>query len=192
MRPLLLCLTLLALSAPRASSADEKFIYPMTVGTTWTYRVGENRYDIKLTKMEKVGKTDCARLEMIVDGKARSFEHLAVTDGVLSRYSFEAKEANPPIPLLKLPPKAGEKWNVESKLDGQVYKGTLESTLEKVKVPAGEYPAVKVAGPDMDLNGAKFSVTYWFASGVGLVKLQSELAGLKVVFELEKVTPGKS
>jgi hypothetical protein len=142
--------------------------------------------------MEKVGKTECARLEMIVDGKTRSFEHLAVADGVLARHSFEGKQVSPPIPLLKLPPKDGEKWNVESKLDGQVYKGQLAVSLEKVKVPAGEYAAYKVSGPEMDLNGTKLSVTYWFASGVGLVKLQSELAGLKVVHELEKITPGKS
>lgn len=192
MRALLFAFILVAFASPRAISADDKFIFPMTVGTVWTYRVGENRYDIKIVKMEKIGKTECARLEMIVDGKTRSFEHLAVEDGVLARFSFEGKAATPPVPLLKLPPKAGDKWNVDSKLDGQMYKGTLTANLEKVKVPAGDYSAIKVSGPDMDLNGTKFSVTYWFVSGVGLVKLQSELAGLRVLFELEKVVPGKS
>lgn len=193
MRCVLLSIVLIAFVVPQARTADDdKFVYPFTVGTVWTYRVGENRYEIKLTKMEKIGKVDAARLEMIVDGKTRSFEHLAIEDGVLKRVSFEGKPATPPVAILKLPPKAGDKWNVESKVDGQTYKGTLSTSMEVIKVPAGEYKTVKVSGPDMDLNGTKFSVTYWFSSGVGMVKLQTELSGLKAVFELEKVTPGKS
>lgn len=178
-------------SAPLVAQDDKKFTYPMNVGTVWTYRVGENRFEIRLTKMEKVGKVDCARLEMFVDGKARSFEHLGIEGNILARHSFEGKPSTPPVPLLKLPPKAGEKWNVESKLDGQVFKGTLAVSEEPVQVPAGKFTAVKVSGVDMDLNGQKFNVTYWFVSGVGMVKQVSELAGQKVTFELEKIVLGK-
>ncbi|MFQ3594409.1 MAG: hypothetical protein SNJ82_14620 [Gemmataceae bacterium] len=188
---LMVMVALMGTSAPVGGQDDKKFTFPMNVGTVWTYIVGENRFEIRLTKMEKIGKVECARLEMFVDGKSRSFEHLGIDGNILARHSFEGKPTNPPIALLKLPPKPGEKWNVESKLDGQLFKGTLAVSEELVQVPAGKYTAIKVSGVDMDLNGQKFNVSYWFASGVGMVKQVSELAGQKVTFELEKFSPGK-
>src|SRR4051794_1273301 len=99
-RIVILSLALLAVAAPRATPADDKkFVYPLTVGTVWTYRVGETRYDIKPTKREKPrgDKVDGARLEMIVDGKTRSFEHIAVEPNGIFRHAFEDKPATPPI-----------------------------------------------------------------------------------------------
>jgi len=178
-------------STPLTGQETPKFTFPLNPGTVWTYIVGENRFEIRLTKLEKIGKVECARLEMFVEGKSRSFEHLGIDGNVLARHSFEGKPTTPPIPLLKLPPKPGEKWNVESKLDGQLFKGTLAVSEEPVQVPFGKFTAVKVSGVDMDLNGQKFNVTYWFVSGIGMVKQVAELAGQKVIFELEKFTPGK-
>jgi hypothetical protein len=191
----LFCLAIALVGLARFGSVQaqdsKKFTFPMKVGTVWTYRVGENRFEIRLTKMEKIGKVECARMEMFVDGKSRSFEHLAIDDNVLARHTFEGKVCSPPIPILKLPPKTGEKWNVESKLDGQLFKGTLGVSEEVITVPAGRYTAQKVSGIEMDLNGQKFNVHYWFASDTGMIKLESELAGQKVIFELEKVAFGK-
>jgi hypothetical protein len=167
--------------------------YPLAVGNTWTYRIGEGRFQIKVTKTEKVGQTECARLELIVNNKPTSHEHIAVVGDQLQRFSFEGKKADPPITFLKLPPQKGQKWNVETKIDGQLLKGTLETGVDKlVKVHAGEYKdVVTVTGRDLDVNNVKMSVTWYFAEKVGMIRQVVELAGQKIVIELEKFEPGK-
>ena len=176
--------------------AAPAFDFPLKVGATWIYRVGENTYTTKLTKFEPVGKTECARLDMTINGKAASFEHVAIgtdKDGVSSvmRYTFEGKQASPPITFLQLPADKTS-WRVESKLDGQTLKGTFRKTEEDVKVPAGDYKkAVKVSSDGLKVNNVDLTVTWWFVSGVGLVKQEADLAGQRVIIELEKYEPGK-
>jgi hypothetical protein len=183
------------------SAADEKPLttpyYPLTVGNTWTYRVGENHFTFKVTKMEEVGdkkKMKCARLEMIVNDKPTSHEHLAVTaDGVV-RCTFEGKPVDPPVLFLKLPYKKGASWNVESRVDGQLLKGTFTANEEETTVPAainaqnptGRVKAITVTGKDMNVNGVKMSLTYYFIEKFGMVKQVIEYAGQKSVIELEK------
>lgn len=194
-RFLWLPLVLLIVNAPPVGRAQDKktepFTFPLTVGSTWTYRVSENRYQMKVTKMEKVGKTDCARLEMLVNGKPVSFEHVAVEGGKVARYSFEGKAVTPPLVFLELPPTKGKSWNVESKIDGQLLRGTFKMGEEKVTVPGGTFQAVSVTSQNLEINGVKASITYYFASGVGMIKKEIEMAGPKVVFELEKYEAGK-
>ena len=171
------------------------FDFPLKVGSKWTYRVGDNRYSVKVAKIEAVGKTQAARLEMTINDKQASFEHVAIgadKEGVTSamRYSFEGKQAEPPIPFLQL---AADKtsWRVDSKLDGQTLKGVFRKTLEDVAVPAGKYPkATRVASDGLKVGPTDLSVTWWFASGVGLVKQEASIAGQTVVIELEKYEPG--
>lgn len=171
--------------------------YPLAVGTTWEYKAGDNKYTVKVTKHEKVkadkGEVLCARLELFVKDKSQTFEHVAVTKDGVYRYTFEGKEAAPPVLFLKLPPKKDETWKVESKVVGEAVKGTFKNNgEEEVKVPAGSYKAWVVTSQDLDANGVKMSVTYYFAEKVGMVKQLVEVSGQKVVVELEKFEPGKS
>ena len=185
---------------PAAGSAQVKLeqttYYPLAVGTSWEYKAGDSKYTLRVTKHEKVGDTPCARVEMIVKekdkDKAVSFEHVAVAKDGVSRYSFEGKEAKPPVLFLKLPPKKDETWKVDSKVGGESVKGTFKNTGEEdVKVPAGSYKAVVVASQDLEANGVKMSVTYYFAEKVGMVKQVVEVSGQKIIIELEKYDPGK-
>jgi len=175
----------------------EAFVFPLKVGTVWTYRVAENIYFLKVAKLETVGKQECARLEMQMNGKDVSFEHLAAgrvgkdqdqegTPAIL-RYSFEGKEATPAIPVLLLP--ADKKaWKVKCKLADKDLEGTFIKSEEDVKVPAGTYKkAVKVTAKNLKVNGVDLSISYWFVSGVGMVKQEAEMAGSKVVIELERI-----
>jgi hypothetical protein len=180
-------------------AADEKTLttpyYPLTVGNTWTYRVGENHFALKVTKMEEVGdkkKVNAARVELIVNNKPTSFEHIAVTPDALVRYTFEGKVADPPIPFLKLPPKKDTKWKVESRVDGQQLKGEFTEGEEEITVPAGKFKTVTVTGKDIEVNGVKMNLTYYFAEKVGMVKQVIEYAGQKAVIELEQFEPAKS
>jgi hypothetical protein len=200
--PSLLLLSLILASSAFVRGAEDKTLttpwYPLVVGNTWTYRVGENRFSLKVTKLEKLGTTgktggtNCARLELIVNGRSLSFEHLAVTADSLVRYDFQGKEVNPPIPFLKLPPKKGATWTVESKIDGQVLKGSFTAGEEEVKVGAGKFKTATVTSKDLEVNGVKIALKYYFAQDVGMVKQEIDYAGVKAIVELEKFeTPKK-
>jgi hypothetical protein len=167
--------------------------YPLAVGSSWEYKAGESKYTLKVTKHEKVGNTLCARVEMFVKDKPVSFEHVGVTNEGVYRHSFESKEAQPPVLFLKLPPKKDEPWKVDSKVGGESVKGTFKNTGEEdVKVPAGSYKAIVVTSQDLEANGIKMAVTYYFAKDVGMVKQVVVVAGQKVVVELEMYAAGKS
>jgi hypothetical protein len=212
----LLALSLLVLGGALTCGADDTKgaadYYPLAVGNTWQYKVGTTGFILKVTKKEKVktekGEVECARVEFITtNNKTVSFEHIGVAkvktdkgemEGIV-RYTFEGKPATPPILFLELPPKDGSTWKVDSKIDGQVLKGTFTSKLTNEKgekleetVPAGKYRVVTVTGKDLDVNGRKMSLTYYFADKVGMVKQVIELEGQKVVIELEKFEPAKS
>jgi len=169
--------------------------YPLEVDTTWHYKAGGNRFQMKVAKHEKVGGAMCARVELIIDKKALSFEHIGQAGNYLARYTFEGKEAKPPVPFLELNPKKGDRWKIapETKIgDGQTIKGEFVVGEEEVTVPAGKYKTFTVTGQDMEVNGVKLTCTYYFAEGVGMVKQVLEMAGTKVVIELEKFEAGKS
>ena len=179
--------------APAAEEAAVTTPYfPVAVGSKWSYKCGETHFQLKVVKFEKVGATDCARVELFVNDKSQAAEHIAVTkDGVL-RFSFDGKKAEPPIPFLEIPVKAGKTWKVESKVDGQPLKGSFTSGEEpNVKVPAGTYKTATVTGTDLEANGVKLTLKYYFAENVGMVKQVIDIAGQKIVIELEKYEPAK-
>jgi hypothetical protein len=210
-----LSVALLAVSA--AFAADDKpkdkakekekpkkaapFEFPLKIGTVWTYRVGDNNYLLKAAKLEKVGGQECVRMEMLMKGNPVSHEHLAVArvpaghkeEGTMAlmRYSFEGKEAKPPIPILLLP-EDKKAWSVASTIrvaDGtQKLVGTFRKAEEDIKVLGKEYKkALRVTADNLNVNGVNLNITYYFVSGVGMVKQVAEIGEQKVTIELEKV-----
>src|SRR4051812_24542641 len=63
----------------QSNSPKETPYYPLQIGNTWSYRIGDNRYSLKVAKYEKVGDLNCARLEMVVNGKVVATEDIGVT-----------------------------------------------------------------------------------------------------------------
>ena len=167
--------------------------FPLAVGSKWFYKCGENRFRLEVVKFEDVGTTKCARVELFVNNKSEAAEHIAVTKDAVMRFSFDGKKAEPPISFLKLPVKDKETWKVESKVDGHPLKGSFTSGTEAdVKVPAGTYPkTITVTGTDLEANGVKLTLKYYFAENVGMVKQVIDIAGQKIVIELEKYEPAK-
>jgi hypothetical protein len=186
--------------------------YPLEVGNTWHYKVGENRYIVKVERLEKVGKAGkevlCYRLETIVNKKVRSVEHLAVVKvgkkggKELRRYMLDGKLAEPPITILKVPPKlGGKKWPIESVIGKQVIKGKSGSAFFKpgdkevvVTVPAfagTSKKAFPVTSEGLVVNGVELQITFYYVENVGMVKMMVKMPLGKdkhkeVVFELEK------
>jgi hypothetical protein len=193
----LVCLFVLAPAVPAQDKFPESPYYPLQVGTVWQYRAGDNFFNLRVARHEKVGDVWCARVELVLDGRVASSEDVAVAPDGIYRYRFEGKEARPPLCILKLPPGKEKTWKVESKLAGprngeQTLKGTFKAGREEVTVPAGKYRAVTATGQDLEADGMKLNVTYYFAENVGMVKQVLETAGQKMVIELMKFEPPES
>src|SRR3954470_12343543 len=71
--------------------------YPLDVGNAWHFKAGENRYQFRVTKIEKVGNTPAARIDLLVNGKSIAHEHITATKDALLRVTVEGKEAKPPV-----------------------------------------------------------------------------------------------
>jgi hypothetical protein len=193
--PLLLAAVVLA--------ADDKLAetpyYPLRVGTAWHYKIGDAKAVVRVVKHEKVGDTLCARLEVTRDGKVVGVQHLAVTADGVYRHDLTDQHGEkavtvalkPPILVLKLPPKKGESWKVDSTGDGKTYRGTFKIDEEKIKVPAGEYNTMRVNSEDLEINALKPIVTTYYASGVGMVKQVFQEGDAKVELVLEKFEAAK-
>jgi hypothetical protein len=192
---LLAFLGLATVSGLRAQDAKmlESSWYPLEVGTTWTYDTSDKTsFTIKVAKHEKVGNVLCARLEMSGEGRLAAFEHIAVEKDGIYRYGINGKTPDKPVLILKLPPKKGDTWTVDCKVDSDPLKGTFKVDEADVTVPAGTFKAaLAVSSDDLDANGLKVNCTFYYGEGKGIVKQVIEIGGKKTTIELKKFEPGK-
>jgi hypothetical protein len=195
---MLVCVLLLLAAAGLTAEdkLDERPYYPLQVGTTWHYKAGDGKFTIRVRKHEKVGATLCARLDVTRDGKVVGSQHLAVNaEGVYCH--DQTVEGNvtqtpkPPILLLKLPPKKGDSWKVDSTADGKTFRGTFQIDEQEVKVPADTYKAVRVTSRNLEVNGLKPVITTYYARGAGMVKQVIQENNVTTEIELEKFEAGK-
>jgi hypothetical protein len=211
MRLLLACLlpSLAAAELTAQEKLKETPYYPLKVGTTWRYRAGESKFTIRVARHEKVGETLCALLETIRDGKVAGSEHLAVSGDGVYRHDLtypqlqsdpndKSKKVKtpvnqalkPPILILKLPPRNGDSWKIDSKGDGKTFRGNFQVAEQEITVPAGTYKTFRVASQDLEVNSLKPNITTFFAQGVGMVKQTIEMGNAKIEIELEKFEAG--
>jgi hypothetical protein len=179
--------------------------FPLQKDTTWTYKLTDGKAESKLVvrvKAHEVVKAKindkeedrlCARLEVVVDGRVMEFEHLCVEPDGIYRCSLGGNRPDKALLVLKLPPKKGQTWPVESKIKDETVKGTFtEGEEAKVKVPAGEYEkVVTTEAKDLDLNGLKVSFTEFYAEKVGPIKKVITVGPQKATYELEEFKAGK-
>jgi hypothetical protein len=173
--------------------------FPLRVGTTWHYKGGDSKFQIRVAAHEKVGDVMAAKLETVKDGKVIAIEHIRVTNDALVRLDvayFDGDKkvqetAQPPIQLLRLPPKKGESFMVDSKVNDRVYKGTFKISEAEITVPAGMYKTFVVEGLDVEAEGIKAAMTTWYAENVGIVKQKVSAADSTREYELEKFEAGK-
>ncbi len=205
LRALFVC-PLILVSAGSLAAQDklkETPYFPLQVGTVWHYRCGETKFTVRVAKHEKIGDTLCALLETSRDGKVVGSEHLAVTADGVYRQDVTAPGSDkaagkmvtqtfkPPILVLKLPPKKGDNWKIDSTSDGKAYRGAFQIDEQDVKVPASTYKTMRVSSKDLEVNAMKTNITTHYAEGVGPVKQLIESSGAKLEIELEKFESGK-
>lgn len=184
---------LLVFVASAALAQTSTDLYPLKKDTKWVYKVGETTITVKVTAADANGAT----LETLVNDKAVASEVIQVKSDGVYRTKINKADINPPVKILELKDgKAvakGAKWKVDSKIQDQAVKGefTVKDDAEAVKVPAGDFKAVVVDGPDFEIAGTKTGVKYWFTTGKGIVKLTYNIAGNEAVLELKEYTEGK-
>jgi hypothetical protein len=164
--------------------------YPLKEGNTWEYRVGKQKLTVRVAREDLVGSERVSVLECTFAGKTLQ-ERVAVLKDGAYRFSGEGVDYLPPLCFFKLPPKAGETWEVKSRGDGLQIRGTFTAGEDQVTVPAGMYEAVTSSSQDFRVDEVKMPVTYWFVPGIGMVKQRLQVGGRVVVIELEKYTPAK-
>jgi hypothetical protein len=142
---------------------------------------------MKVTGTDKDG----TKIETIVNGKSIASEHVVVKDDGIYRVMINGQKPDAPVRFLKLPPKKGESWDIDTKIQDQAIKGQFVIEEEEVTVPAGKFKTFKVEGKDFEIAGMKTNITYWFAEKTGIVKIAFSLAGQDAVLELEKYEEGR-
>jgi hypothetical protein len=187
--PLLLALALPAEKAPsapvpKAPAKKDSLYFPTKVGAKWVYTEGDRDKTEVVTAVEHKPKEQVWVVSVEADSlkpkEKTTWEWEVSERGLRSlKFGFDPeRDENSKWWLLKLPAKAGEKWEIS----GDVWFEALEP--KRIKVSAGEFDAVGV-----DLNVGKIiKVTRWYAPGIGLVRIDDEK---KPSCELKSFTPGK-
>ena len=184
----------LAESAPRPKEGDKPLLYlPTTVGDQRVLQVDSKGGQVIewVKRVEKKGEMTVVYFGREQDGPAL-YAYGASPDGVF-RISNGSFIYDPPYRLLKLPAKEGEKWESVSPAMGgapkYVFKFT-SGTEEEVEIPAGKFKAIRVEAEE-ETNGLVTRTTYWFAVGLGAIKIRTRYKDVERVQVMKSFTPGK-
>jgi hypothetical protein len=182
-RPVALVLALipvvLAPAAPVPKGADGPVLYyPTTVGTKWVYQRDGSDELIRttITAAEEKDGGAVLTIGLLTGDKANPYWKVFVSPKGLFSGDGGLDEQKFPNPLLKLPVKAGEKWEVPGKPTRTVV------GAEEVEVPAGKFRAVRVESEGL---------TEWFAPNVGCVQTVARSANGETKTVLKTFAPGK-
>jgi hypothetical protein len=190
-------LALLACSATLLPAGEKKpddkkkapNYYPVAEGAAWHFHVTVNGNEAKATnriaKIEKIDGVDLGRLEAVVSDKVVATEHVSQNDKGVFRHRYNGQVIDPPLPLIRYPVKAGDKWDGELKVGKDAARYDCVATEEEVSVPAGKFKAVKVV-INVTENGNTLATTYWFVNDIGFVRQTVEAGNLNILMELEK------
>ena len=190
-------LAVLALALPTAGAApvpkhlmkDEPY-WPTAVGTKWVYEQGGKEMPEEITHAEPL--KGGVRLTIRAQGMDRTTD--IGTDGViqrtLSKWALDTQ-------TVRFPLKAGDTWTFRMPIQDGLHceAGTMTvGEAENVKVPAGTFRATKVVQTVTEAGGKPvnppYTYTFWYAKGLGLVKLEwGQWGGGSR--ELKSFSPGK-
>jgi hypothetical protein len=187
-----------ALAAPVPKDQKDVLYYPTTKDSKWTYTTRTPTGAVSETTefVTDVQKKDDGSFVVTVGrmfkDKVSVFQKIEVTGKGLARVGAGGGAVmDPPRTLLKAGAKVGDTWDHNPKPgQGQPGKYVFRGP-EEVEVPAGKYKALKVEA-DIEFQKDKPSrVTYWYAPGVGQVKIVTRDDKGERVQELKAFTPGK-
>ena len=105
--------------APAVPAQDKVAVsahFPAAEGTAWTYKLGEKKITIRVTKHEKQASAMAARFDTFEKNDLLAFQHIAIAADAVKRVAHNGEAVTPPLVLLKVPPAKGQSWDVDSKM----------------------------------------------------------------------------
>lgn len=159
------------------SFADEQrgttVYFPTKVGTKWTYDSDGKEQIETVTAVEKKDGATIVTVELKDEfGRKSQFKMRASEQGLFQLTGVGFATKHPPSCLLKLPHEAGQRWEAYTGARGSGF-GTLTAFgPEKIKVPAGEFEAIRVETTFPQFDKDDTVAKYWYAPKVGLVKYE--------------------
>ena len=190
------CLALLGAIASSCTARAEELIhplYPLRVGSVWTYKMsGANELiQVKVTKKERVYDEECYRLETISGGTLTAAEHVVVRNDGVYRTALNGNRFDTPVKMLDAMKAA--KWTANTKIDSAQVTGDFVMKEEEVSVPAGAFKgATLVESKNAKAKGQAMAIKFWYAKDVGIVKFELNSGDQKAILELVKYEPGPS
>jgi hypothetical protein len=171
------CLTAIATlgaafcAAPTKEDKNAETYYPSKKGAKWVY---EWRYRSSPPdeQIEILASVDARRDGTVmtvnsIDDRGEEFmEKILVSRSGLYKLQSLQTKLDPPLCILKLPFKSDSEWEDET---GNSKGKCVERKIERVKVPAGSYDAIRVEW-EGTIDGNALSSKSWYAPKVGLVK----------------------
>ena len=154
---------------------DPQFNYPTALGTKWVYEVeGGGEYTQVVTGVEEKNGAKFVTIDWSAPAGRRPDQsvHVVTKDGVYI-HAESGQAYDPPLLYFKFPYRAGDSWKSTFARPGlKVSTQTTAGPVEKIKVPAGEFSAVRV-DVEMSFNGqGKQTRARWLANGIGMVKAE--------------------
>jgi hypothetical protein len=187
----LVLLSLLVFAAPPAPKTTAEDFYPAKVGTKWVYEDQTGELTSAVSAVErKAGETVVTVLRDHGAGPPSPLEILVLSENGMFRVEAGGMKFDQPVCLVRFPIREGDKWDVKVSGPKQLKheKGSATTVgFEEVEVPAGKFKALRVEKIVTTSTGVPLRSTFWYAPGVGLVKMNH--VGLERV--LKTFTPAK-
>ncbi len=146
--------------------------YPIVKGHKWTYRTSGATLVQEVVAIEKIGKTECAKIAVKIGDEVVSTEHIAVTKEGVFRHAIGGNRILPPVPVIKFPLKFNKAWEVKSSVQGQLVEGKMiaeKKPLEIGKKVFTDAILVQTVGT-MKAAGQDIKMEMWFAPNIGMLK----------------------
>ncbi|MBP3955678.1 hypothetical protein J8F10_10335 [Gemmata sp. G18] len=135
-------LVALAPAAPVPPAQKPALYYPTSVGAKWVYEWGGSDRTEQVTAVdEKDGKT-VVTIGVLVGEKTRPYRKILVSEKGVFFGTIGLEETKFPYPMLKLPAKAGDRWDWEVTEGGRKVV-CIVGAVEEVEVPTGKFHTVR-------------------------------------------------
>jgi len=174
-----------------ASPLSQCELYPLAVGTQWTFQSGPLIVRERVVQHEDFQGERCARIDTIFDDQLVAYEHIAVRDDGVYRVAVSGKPIQPPLKMISLPAKPGTKWTVDSTVAGQAIRGEFVSSegTFSVRSRGGDadttFKTYRVTGEKMTAGGTTLSLVYDFVPKFGKVKQVARTGSVETTLELK-------
>jgi len=183
-----------AAPVPKDVPNRETYYYPIKVGTKWVYDCQGDDIILVVTEVKDIKGGKQVTVERRDLAETIAQEVMEVSGSGLVQVAGPGGESDPPAVILRVPFRAGDKWKFKWE-ESRVRAGN-EGThtvvgVEKVKVPAGTFEAVRV---DTDVTSVtrgeatRGKVSNWYAPNIGMVKRENDGTATWV---LKSFTPPK-